>query len=216
MVCLLCGHRTSSITHPKRGVYHLCPHCELITLDPSFHPSEEQAFLEYSLHENSSEDPRYVSYFRSFIEGAVLPFAPKGRRALDFGSGPEPVLATLLQGEYGYQTDIYDLFFSPAKVYADRSYDLITCTEVVEHMGDPLSAFSLFASLLNRGGILSVMTALHPQDEKKFLLWHYIQERTHTTFYSLKTLGCLAKATGLSLLYCDGVRYACFGKKACS
>ncbi len=215
MVCLLCGYKTTSLTHPKRGVYHLCPNCELITKDPAFHPSEEDALREYSLHENSSSDSRYVAYFRDFVEDAVLPFAGDGRRALDFGSGPSPVLATLLKSEYGYQTDCYDLHFSPEKIYTDISYDLITCTEVIEHIADPLSSFRLFASLLAPGGVLSVMTLLHPEDEEKFLLWYYIQERSHITFYSLKTLQYLASSVGLSLLYCDKIRYACFGKVAC-
>ncbi len=215
MPCILCGHPTRAITHPKRGVYHLCPHCELITLDPSFHPSEEQAFLEYSLHENSSDDPRYVSYFRSFIEGAVLPFAGKGKTALDFGSGPSPVLAKLLEDEYGYRVDRYDLYFSPEKIYTDASYDLITCTEVLEHLPDPLSAFKLFSSLLAPTGVLSVMTLLHHTDEEHFLGWHYIREKSHVSFYSVKTLEYLGSVSGLHLLHSDGFRYACFGKKAC-
>ncbi|MDY0288719.1 MAG: class I SAM-dependent methyltransferase [Sphaerochaeta sp.] len=215
MNCRLCTTQTRTIIHPVRGVYHLCPRCELISLDAALHPSEDEAFKEYCLHENSSEDPRYVAYFRSFIEEAVLPFAPKGRTALDFGSGPSPVLATLLDGQYGYRTDCYDLFFSPEKVYLGRSYDLITSTEVIEHIGDPLSLFKLFAHLLAPGGVLSVMTLLHPRDEGKFLSWHYIRERSHITFYSRETLGRLALSCGLSLLYCDGIQLACFGKDAC-
>lgn len=82
MACILCGHETSRIIHPKRGVYHLCPNCELITEDPAFHPSEEEAFKEYSLHENSSSDPRYIAYFRNFLESAVFPLLQRGRTPL--------------------------------------------------------------------------------------------------------------------------------------
>jgi len=197
------------------GSLELCPHCECIALDPSFYPSEEQAIKEYSLHENSSSDPRYIAYFREFVENAILPFAPERKRVLDFGSGPAPVLATLLQESYGYQTDCYDLFFSPKKVYVGKVYDLITCTEVLEHLPDPLSVFRLFASLLAPGGVLSVMTLLHHNDEEHFLSWHYIREKSHITFYSQKTLHYLASMTGLSLLYSDTIRSACFVKEAC-
>jgi len=124
-------------------------------------------------------------------------------------------LATLLEESYGYHTDCYDLFFSPEKVYVGKEYDLITSTEVLEHISDPVSVFRLFSSLLAPEGVLSVMTLLHPTDEEKFLGWYYIQEMSHITFYSVKTLHCLASFTGLSLLYCDGIRYACFGKKTC-
>lgn len=215
MNCTICNTTAKAIIHPQRGVYHRCPYCELITLDASSHPSSEEAFKEYSMHENSSSDPRYLAYFRAFVEDAVLPFAGEGRRALDFGSGPSPVLAFLLDGEYGYQTDCYDLFFSPEKVYLDRSYDLITSTEVAEHIADPLAFFQLLSSLLAPGGVLSVMTLLHPRNEEEFLEWYYIRERSHITFYSLKTLEHLASMTGLSLLYSDKIRYACFGKRAC-
>lgn len=215
MPCILCGSQTRAITHPKRGVYLLCPHCELITLESSCYPSEEEAVREYSLHENSPSDPRYISYFTEFIESSVLPFAREGRTALDFGSGPAPVLAQLLQESYGYDVDCYDPYFSPEKIYVHKEYDLITSTEVVEHLSDPLSVFRLFASLLAPTGILSVMTLLHHNDDEHFLRWHYIRERSHIAFYSLKTLASLASLSGLSLLYSDGIRYACFGKKAC-
>lgn len=215
MFCILCGKSTRSITHPRWGGYHLCPYCGLITQDPAFLPSEEQCLKEYSLHENSFEDPRYISYFKKFIDHTVLPFVSEGKRALDFGSGPAPVLAFLLEESYGYQTDCYDLFFSPEKVYVGKEYDLITCTEVIEHLSDPLASFKLFASLLAPKGVLAIMTLLHHDDEEHFFSWHYIREESHITFYSLKTLCCLASLSGLELLYCDEVRYACFGKKAC-
>lgn len=205
--------QTKTIIHPKRGLYHRCPHCELISLDLSYHPSEQEAFKEYCLHENSSLDPSYVAYFRDFVEASLLPFVGEGRRALDFGSGPSPVLATLLKEEYGYNCDCYDLYFSPEKVYIDQAYDLITSTEVIEHVDDPLPLFRLFSSLLAPGGILSIMTLLHPENDLEFLRWYYIQERSHISFYSLKTLCQLASFTGLTLLYSDGIRYACFAKE---
>ena len=214
MNCRLCNANTKSITHPKLGVYHYCPTCELISQDPAFHPSDEEAFKEYSTHENFISDPRYNAFFRRFLEHAVFPFEGEGKRALDFGSGPEPVLAHLLKTSYNYQVDIYDLFFSPEKVYIGQEYDLITCTEVIEHIADPLPVFRLFASLLAPGGILSVMTLLHPNEEEQFLSWYYIRERSHISFYSLVTLEYLATASGLTLLYSDGERYASFEKQA--
>ncbi|MDT4763159.1 class I SAM-dependent methyltransferase [Sphaerochaeta sp. PS] len=214
MTCKLCNNTTRTITHPKRGVFHLCPHCGLIAKDELFHPSEEEAFQEYSLHENSLEDPLYQAYFRRFLESAVLPFVKEGRLALDYGSGPTPVLATLLGDGYGFQVETYDLFFSPEKVYENKKYDLITSTEVLEHLDDPLSAFQLFASLLAPGGILAVMTLLHHHDEAQFLKWHYIQEVSHISFFALETLQFLSEEVGLELLYSDEKRYATFKGRA--
>lgn len=155
-------------------------------------------------------------FIRRFVKKAVLPFAREGKRALDFGSGPVPVLAILLEREYDYQVDIYDLFFSPKKVYEGKKYDLITSTEVLEHLSDPLGAFKLLASLLAPDGIFALMTLLHQNEDDHFLSWHYIREQSHITFYSLETLSYLAAQAGLEMLYSDKIRYACFGLKACT
>lgn len=212
MKCKLCRAFSENISHPSLGIYYFCPRCELISKDPSFHPSHKEAFHEYSLHENSITDPTYIAYFERFLHKAVFPFLHHGKTALDFGSGPEPVLATLLEKSYDWHVDIYDLFFSPQKVYLDKKYDLITCTEVIEHIADPLPIFRLFSSLLAFDGILSIMTNFHPRDEKKFLSWHYIHEKSHISFYSLATLEYLASNSGLNIIYSDTKRYASFKK----
>lgn len=213
MKCILCNTTTTPFPHPQRGVYHSCPNCELIYKDPSFHPTVEDEYKEYTMHENFVGDPRYCAFFKRFLDYAVFPFVGEGKKALDFGSGPEPVLATFLETSYNYDVDIYDLFFSPKKVYEGKKYDLITCTEVVEHLNNPLPFFKLFSSLLSPGGVLSIMTLLHPRDKEEFLSWYYIREDSHITFYSLKTLQYIASQTGLTLIYSDEVRYASFKKE---
>lgn len=54
--------------------------------------------------------------------------------------------------------DTYDCFYSPEKVYFGKKYGLVTATEVVEHLDDPLDYFSLFENLLKDDGVLSIMT----------------------------------------------------------
>lgn len=39
------------------------------------------------------------------------------KSGLDFGSGPSPVLAMIMERDYGFDMDIYDLFYSPEKPY---------------------------------------------------------------------------------------------------
>ncbi|MDO9493204.1 methyltransferase domain-containing protein [Acetobacterium sp.] len=43
-------------------------------------------------------------------------------------------------------------------IYLGKKYDLLTATEVVEHLDDPLDYFSLFENLLKDDGVLSIMT----------------------------------------------------------
>lgn len=210
--CLLCGSETTLI-HAKQADYQYCPACEFISKDARFLLTPVQERQEYDLHQNSLEDPRYVAYFNRFLDSAVFPFVQKGREALDFGSGPTPVLSQLLERDHGFTVDIYDLYYAQKKSYLGKTYDLITCTEVLEHLNNPLEYFRLFKKLLKPNGILSVMTQLHHNDASHFLRWHYIQEASHISFYSNVTLGFLAKEAGFEMLYSDGIRYTAFSNR---
>lgn len=216
-ICKICGAGTTPFLDPQFNViYHECGKCEFIFKDDRAVVSAEEEQREYDLHNNSYENEGYVNMFRDFmvksIEGYVTGSGDsKGRRALDFGSGPEPVLAKVLTEEYGYATDIYDFYYAPDKVYEGNTYDLLTCTEVVEHLKDPMAYFALFRSLLKEDGLLAVMTLFHPKDEHTFCKWHYRREKTHTSFYTTKTMETIAQLLGMKVLYTDGRRYCTFG-----
>lgn len=209
--CLLCGSATTPIhlSHMK-AVYHRCDNCQFISKDPRFLIPEEEALKIYNYHNNSIEDLHYVAYFQRFINAAVLPFASEGKVGFDFGSGPSPVLAQLLERDYGYTMDIYDLHYAPEKVYSGKTYDLITTTEVVEHLKDPLPYFRLFKELLAPGGILSVMTQFHPENEEDFIKWHYVRDHSHISFFTPATMACIASQAGLVVIYTDHQRYTTF------
>ena len=210
--CRVCGAVTSEFQHPQSKLqFYYCETCEFVFKSERAIVSAEEEKAEYDLHNNSYEDEGYVNMFREFLEESVLPLAPSGKAALDFGSGPEPVLAKVL-AEYGYNADIYDLFYSPAKIYQNRKYDLITCTEVVEHLKEPLAYFGLFAALLNEGGIVAIMTRFHPRDQDKFLKWYYHREHTHISFFAPKTMEYMAQRVNLKLIYTDNKKYCTFSK----
>lgn len=135
-----------------------------------------------------------------------------GRKGLDFGSGPSPVLAKILERDYGYDMDIYDLFYATEKVYQDRRYDLITSTEVVEHLADPLVFFKFARDHLREDGLLAVMTLFHPEEDEAILKSHYLRDMTHISFFSLKTMETVAALTGLEVVYSDHKRYTAFRK----
>ncbi|MDW7658578.1 MAG: class I SAM-dependent methyltransferase [Bacillota bacterium] len=173
--------------------------------------SPEKEFAEYENHENSVDDPEYVAYFRRFIDAAIRDYiAPGDIQCLDFGSGPEPVLAKVLERDFGWSVDIYDKFYATPKVYEGRQYDLVTATEVVEHFSDPLHYFRLFKKLLRPDGILSIMTQFHPAENEDFLNWFYIRDPSHIAFYAPKTMAVIAASLNLSILFCDDQRYITF------
>lgn len=117
-------------------------------------------------------------------------------KGLDYGSGPRPVLAMMLK-EKGFSCDVYDPLFQPDPAKLERSYDFITCTEVVEHFHEPLAEFNRLFGLLKEDGELAVMTQLRPAEG--FERWWYARDPTHMSFYSGKTMAWIAGRFGRRL-----------------
>ncbi|MBD3640238.1 MAG: class I SAM-dependent methyltransferase [Marinobacter sp.] len=155
---------------------------------------EERAI--YELHENDPEDAGYRR-FLSKLANPLTERLPPGAEGLDFGSGPGPALAGMLE-EAGFSMALYDPFFHPDKASLARTYDFITCTEVVEHLHEPAEAFSLLDRSLRPGGWLGIMTCFQTDDDR-FDNWHYRRDPTHVVFYRQATFEWLAGTYGWTL-----------------
>lgn len=213
MYCKICGEKTRTILHEKlKASYHCCSFCEFISKDENSMITQEKELKIYNSHNNSIEDVGYVNFLVEFLKDAVFKFVDKVEIGLDFGSGPSPVLAMLLERDYCIPMDIYDYFYAPQKIYQNKKYDLITTTEVVEHLKDPLYYFNLFKEHLKDDGVLAVMTLFHPENDKKFLDSHYVRDKSHISFFTPKTLKLIAEKTGLEMIYDNGQRYSTFRK----
>jgi len=184
-------------------------------------PAEQQQ-NRYLSHNNTLEDTGYVDILKTFIDKSITSFQPNIKTALDFGSGPGPILSQLLR-DIGYETDIYDFYFAPEKVYIDKTYDLITCTEVLEHLKNPLETMKMLKDHLNPGGIFAVMTLFHPvydlssteeqlPCEKVFEAWWYRRDPTHISFFRPETFYYIAKSLGLTILMMDQKNTVSFRK----
>lgn len=209
--CKICGADTREFYDEQFQVhYYYCETCEFISKDEKTIVSTQDEKKEYDLHNNTYENEGYVNMFRDFLNRSVMNFVNDGKEALDFGSGPGPVLAKVLSDEYGYTTDIYDLYYSPERVYEGKKYDLITSTEVVEHLKNPIEYFRLFKDLLKEDGILAIMTLFHPKDDEKFCKWHYRRDKTHISFFTPKTMEYIAQILDMELKYIDDKRCCSF------
>jgi 2-polyprenyl-3-methyl-5-hydroxy-6-metoxy-1,4-benzoquinol methylase len=167
---------------------------------------------EYLTHQNSLENEGYVNMFRKFLDKTVTPFQKKQEnkdklKALDYGSGPgDCVLAHILRQEKDYHVDIYDVYFAPVKVFTNKTYDLVTCTEVIEHLQNPVETLKLLKTLLKPYGILALMTLFHPigenskEGEAGFLKWWYRHDWTHISFFRPKTFTYIAHLLDMNLL----------------
>lgn len=205
MKCVICQSDTKEKTHPKTKVaFDFCPQCGLISKHPDFFPNLEEERKKYLEHHNDWSQISYVEYLRDFMEKSVIPFVHKGD-LLDYGFGHTPVLAQMAEREYEFSTKIYDKHFFPEPSVLEETYDVITATEVVEHLVDPHSFFSFAHEHLKENGILSIMTLFSP-DENVFFDWWYIRDKTHIRFYQEKTFDLVLELHGFILLYTDHKR----------
>ncbi|MBN2058001.1 MAG: class I SAM-dependent methyltransferase [Candidatus Saganbacteria bacterium] len=212
VTCKICTQQARPLFDKQYDhTYHACPACGYIFLEGSkvISPAEEKK--QYQFHNNGFDNKGYVSMQQAFIDLAVLPYCPAKGRILDFGSGPIPVLAQLLR-RAGFTVDIYDKFFAPEDAWQNNKYDLITVTEVFEHLPDPAIVLKSLASRLNKKGIIAVKTKFHPNDDKAFLDWWYRRDATHISFYTPRTFERLSEMFCLKLLMLNDTEVCLLGK----
>jgi hypothetical protein len=201
--CRICSNATNQLRDSSQNIsYHSCSGCEYIFVDDSHVLTEEEEKARYLLHENTVENDGHVRIFRDFIEKAVAPYKSSIKKVLEFGCGSSPVLSSMLI-DMGFHVDIYDKFFAPEEIYINNTYDLITATEVMEHLRDPLPTIKLLKKHTNKKGIIAIMTAFHPLDETKFMEWWYRRDKTHISFYTPVTFKYAAELLDLKLAAYD-------------
>ncbi len=180
--CPLCNHWSVSPYHrDERRDYLQCARCALVFVPAAqrLSVSEEKAI--YDLHENSDADSGYRQFLTRLVS-PLLERLPPGSDGLDFGCGPGPVLAKMLD-EAGHRVTLYDHFYARQPEVFDRRYDFITATEVVEHLYQPGAELQRLWHCLRPGGWLGLMTKL-VIDCDAFSRWHYKNDPTHVCFFS--------------------------------
>ena len=209
MNCKICGSSNLELLDIQNKYYH-CQECEVIFIDPAeiVAPTEEKE--RYEGHDNNHQNEGYVKMFENFIDDLIQPNInlKEINDVLEFGCGPGPVLADLLESE-GLKVNRYDPYFFPDKVFLDKKYDLITSTEVFEHFSDPVKEMELLTSHLREDSYLAVMTSFHPGPEE-FEDWWYKWDPTHIVFYNQNTFKKIASAFDLEIVYTDREKYILF------
>ena len=200
--CPLCLHAGGSLFHQDRSrSYWSCPQCDLVYVPARYHISAEAARRRYDTHRNSPDDSGYAGYqaFLNRLLDVLVPLLSPHSLGLDFGSGPEPVLA-ILMSERGYRTEIYDPLYADFSEPLERTYDFVTCSETVEHFTQPRSDWDRLLSVVKPGGWLGVMTQF-VTDRSRFPNWYYKRDETHVCFYSQATFEWLAKEYELAVTF---------------
>jgi SAM-dependent methyltransferase len=178
-------------------------------MDSRHHMTPETEKQRYELHNNSLENAGYIDWLNAFLDFAFTPTpAPApGSKVLDFGSGPEPVMAQLME-ERGCVVSLEDPFFAPGE--RGGSFDLITALEVFEHIYSPSDTIANLAKRLSPDGRLCISTKFLPDNHEEFETWHYRNDSTHIGFFTRTGLAEAASRFGLEEVSCDGTRYINF------
>lgn len=194
LACPLCGARGSQWWHRRRQRdYWCCAHCRLVFVHPDQQITAAAEKAEYDRHQNDIHDPGYRQFLARPWQ-AVCDRVPAGSRGLDFGCGPGPALASMLEGA-GYNVTLYDLFYYPDQSALARHYAFICLTEVIEHLSNPAQVLADLWALLEEGGWLVIQTQ-RVRDREAFARWRYVNDPTHVAFYSEATFAWLAEHVG--------------------
>lgn len=194
--CPLCGSGGAEPFHsdPDGGRtprdYWRCLFCRLIYVPRSQHLAPQVEHSRYLMHRNDPDDPEYRR-FLSQLSRPMLERLEPGSTGLDFGSGPGPALNLMFE-ESGHRMRIYDLFFENDCSVFEQTYDFVTLSETVEHLGYPLAELDHLWEVLRSGGWLGIMTLLY-HDSEPFGSWHYKNHDTHIVFFSEETFRWLQK-----------------------
>lgn len=194
MICRVCKHTHNALVETD---FFRCLNCDSILRMKEKLPEPEKEKLRYEKHQNTEENHGYLN-FLSPVFHYVVQNIPLTSVGLDFGCGPNPVLANLLK-EKGYSLNLFDPFFYSDAHVLDKEYDFIICTEVVEHFHHPYQEFERLSKLLIREGKLLIMTDMH-KPTIDFKSWYYKNDFTHVVFYSQKTFDFIAKHFGFEIL----------------
>lgn len=153
----------------------------------------------YSFHQNSIDDEGYVTFLGRVIE-PMMKYLSAGMKGLDFGCGPNPVLAQIIKDK-GFKCDFYDPFFFP-QCNLEGKYDFIFATECFEHFFTPSNELDRICTMLNLSGILGIMTEFLPP-KTDFADWYYKNDPTHVCFYDEKSINYICEKYNFNELYND-------------
>lgn len=191
--CPVCASTADHFLTIKGQDYFRCPACAARFLEPTHRPSREDEHTHYLHHDNDPDDPRYRRFLSKLADPLIERLLP-GSRGLDYGCGPGPALAAILQ-EAGHDMALYDPFFAPDPAPLHGTFDFVTCTEAAEHFHAPAQEFDRLRQLVRPGGWLAIMTCFQTEDSR-FEAWHYRKDPTHVVFYREETFRYLATCWG--------------------
>lgn len=177
-----------------------CPNCCLVFKSSVLFLSKDAENKRYQTHQNSNGDQGYID----FLNRLAIPlkeFIKREDQVLDYGCGPCSQISKILESAV-QATNFYDPLFFPDEDVRNQKYDVVTCTEVVEHFKSVKTDWDKLLSTIKPNGILGIMTQFY-NDDINYKDWWYKNDPTHVVFYRQETLNYLAKRYQMKVLYND-------------
>jgi 2-polyprenyl-3-methyl-5-hydroxy-6-metoxy-1,4-benzoquinol methylase len=223
--CPLCGsHATPAFSEPPYTVLR-CDACGLGFVSPRRTPEGLVALYDddywrsgspksHGYHDYRADEPLYLRTFRRRVDYALRD-GPRSGRALDVGCAAgfcmailrergfdvhgvevSPAIAAHAIGHFGFDT----VHIGPIETsgHEDRSFDLITMWDVVEHVPDPRALLTTARSLIRDDGRLVIET----QDiDSRFARtlgprWHHYKHAEHIYHFTPSTVTSLLASAG--------------------
>jgi hypothetical protein len=120
----------------------------------------------------------------------------EGARILDYGGGTGLFAQRMRELGFGH-TEAYDPYSLPDR--PSGPFDIITCTEVIEHAPQPQALLADMQSFLSEESCILIGESLQPPDiDAVRCNWWYVAPRNgHVSIYADRTLATLAHHTGM-------------------
>jgi hypothetical protein len=182
--------------------YYQCRDCGLIFVPPAEYVSLIDEKKRYSLHDNTFDNLDYRTYLAEYSrEIRRIPINQPS--CLDFGSGQHRVLEKILR-EQGIDCSSYDPLYEIGLEVQAKTYDVIFCCEVLEHLRDLSNGLALMRKLIRRSGYLILRTQLLTP-EIAFEKWWYKEDKTHINFFSAQTIQKIAGIINGQIFYANQI-----------
>jgi 2-polyprenyl-6-hydroxyphenyl methylase/3-demethylubiquinone-9 3-methyltransferase len=171
--------------------YHRCATCGFL-FTAAFDRFTPDDFRRYIYNEQYIlADPEYAEArprrSAEFV-ARILP-AAKGLRILDYGGG-NGVHAQTLRTLGFANIEVYDPFVEQFSRRPQGQFDLVTCSEVVEHSPDPRGVLGELCDLIHDDGMIFFTTLLQPPDIHQLgTSWWYLAPRNgHVSLFTTDAL----------------------------
>lgn len=231
IACKICHHVStlyqadlSDDRYGYPGVFSVyrCPQCGFGQLQPTVPEDQlEELYTHYYPRKDITTasikaGQEHTDHWLTGNPSIYMRYAAPGLRILDIGCGDGAALLTMQsRGAEAYGTEFDHNVMAPAQqlglkihigdidtaAWPDHSFDVITLSQLLEHVVDPMQFLQQAKKKLKPGGKIVITTPRlggiqQRLSGRRWINWHI---PFHVNFFSRASIQCLAQATELQL-----------------